>query len=141
MAELIVISYRWRTSLSPAVAGLILVRPMRCMLLLVAGAALLLNGCDEVTSRYALLDDARNDALFDRGWLPDILPPSTHNIRVTNDLDANRSEGEFTFDPADFTAFAAQFESFYQPFEYSMGGYTWVFYCDTASGHCYYSMR
>ena len=127
--------------MSSAVADLVLVRSMRLSSFLAATVMLLLSSCDEVTNNYATADDARADSLFDRGWLPDILPPSAYDIRVTADLDVNRSEGEFSFDPADFPSFAVQFQSFYQPFEYSVGGYTWIFYCDAAAGHCYYSMR
>ena len=148
MCELSVISYQEEASLPPvegsrwrAVADLFHVRLMRCFWVVLAVAVATLSSCDDVTSRYPTLDDARNDQLFERGWLPDILPPSAHDIRVTNDLDGNRSEGEFSFDPADFLSFVAQFESLYPPFEYSAGGYTWVFFCDSMSGHCYYSMR
>src|SRR5438874_9525195 len=120
---------------------IVFVRPMRVSSLLAAAVTLFLSSCDEVTSRYATPEDARADGLFDRGWLPDILPVSTYNIRVTADLDVNRSEGEFSFDPEDFPSFAAQFQSFYEPFEYSVGGYTWILYCDAVAGHCYYSMQ
>jgi hypothetical protein len=114
---------------------------MRCLPFLAAVVMLWLSGCDDVTSRYATLDDARSDGLYEGGWLPDILPSSAYDIRVTNDLDVNTSEGEFWFDPADFPSFAAQFQSFYPPFEYSADGHTWVFFCDSANGPCYYSMR
>ena len=119
----------------------VLVRPMRYLAVMAIGATLLLGGCDDITSSYNTLADARDDRLFDRGWLPDVLPASAHDIRVTSDLDANSAEGEFSFDPADFPSFAAEFESFYQPFTYTAGGYTWTFFCDAASGHCYFSMR
>ena len=52
-------------------------------------------GCDVVTSNYETMQDARNDRLFERGWLPDILPDSTTSIRTSNDLDINTSVGEF----------------------------------------------
>ncbi len=68
---------------------------MRSAPLLAAAAILALSSCEKVTKRYATLDDARRDRLFERGWLPDILPPSARDIRVTSDLDVNSSEGEF----------------------------------------------
>ena len=114
---------------------------IRCSFVLAAAGMMWLGGCDDGTSNYDTLDDARSDEVFNRGWLPDVLPASAHEIRVTNNLDLNSSEGEFSFDPADFPAFASQFESFYQPFEYSSGGRTWTFFCDSVSGHCYYSMH
>jgi hypothetical protein len=114
---------------------------MRCSSLLVAAVALLLGGCDRVSSRYATLADARNDRLFERGWLPDILPVSAHQIHVSSDLDTNQSEGEFSFDPSDFTSFAARLQPVGESFEYSAGAYTWIFSCDSARGHCRYTMR
>ena len=114
---------------------------MRC-LLVVAVLALFLFGCDVVTSRYATLDDARRDRLFERGWLPDILPPSTRDIRVLNDVDVNTSQGEFSFDPVDYAAFAARLQIAADgTFQYSSGQYTWKFSCDSRRGFCRYSLR
>jgi hypothetical protein len=122
------------------VAYPVLVRPMRWSPPIVAALVMWLGGCDNVTNTYSTPADARNDGLFDDGWLPDILPFSAYDIRVTFDPDKDRVEGEFSFNPVDFPRFAAQFESFYQPFEYSADGRTWVFFCDSL-GHCYFSVR
>ena len=130
-----------QASLPRAVADLVLVRPMRYLCIMTIGAMLSLTGCDEVASSYATVPDARDNHLFDRGWLPDILPASARDISVTTDLDANLATGQFWFDPVDFPSFAAHFESLYSPFEYTAGGYTWTFFCDAASGYCYFSMR
>src|SRR4029453_6759698 len=114
---------------------------MRCSLV-VATVALLLFGCDVVTSRYTTLDDARRDRLFEHGWLPDILPPSTRDIRVSNNLDANTSEGEFSFDLRDYAAFAARLQTAGDgTFQYSSGKYIWKFSCDSRRGFCRYSSR
>src|ERR1044071_6613866 len=107
-----------------------LVSLMRYVWILSVAAMLLLSGCDDVTSSYDTVADARYDCLFERGWLPDILPRSTHNIRVTSNVDVNSADGEFSFDPADFPSFAAEFDSLYPPFNYRAGGYTWTFFCD-----------
>src|SRR5688500_8592456 len=66
--------------------------------------ALLLLPTDVVDNRYSSLADARADHLFERGWLPDILPASAHDIRTTNNLDLNLSEGEFSFKPVEAAA-------------------------------------
>ena len=123
-------------------ADLVLVRSrMRCSPV-VAIVALLLFGCDVVTSRYATLDDARRDRLFERGWLPDILPPSTRNIQASNNVDVNTSEGEFSFDPVDYAAFAARLQIAPDgTFQYSSGKYTWKFSCDSRRGFCRYALR
>lgn len=68
--------------------------------------ALLLAGCrDAVTSRYETRAEAEADRLFERGWLPSIIPPSSRGIVTRNDLDLNLSEGEFRFDRNEKTAF------------------------------------
>jgi hypothetical protein len=114
---------------------------MRRAPLVAAAAILALSSCEKITKRYATLDDARRDRLFERGWLPDILPPSTHDIRVITDLDVNRSEGEFSFDPAHFAGFVAQMQPLADSFQYSSGQWTWTFSCNSARGHCRFSMR
>ena len=115
---------------------------MRCSPIIVAATLLSLSSCDVATSWYATLDDARRDRLFERGWLPDILPASARDIRVSSDLDVNHSRGDFFFDPADFATFAAHLRARDdKTFEYVAGGNTWVFSCDSSRGHCRYSMR
>src|SRR5438034_5752417 len=115
---------------------------MRSAPLLAAAAILALSSCEKVTERYATLDDARRDRLFERGWLPDVLPPSARDIRVSSDLDVNTSEGEFFFDPADFADFAARLQATgNDTFQYSSAKYTWKFSCDSRRGFCRYSLR
>lgn len=123
--------------------------------------ALGLPGCspDTVTTRYSTLADARADHLFERGWLPDVLPTSTVRIRTSNNLDLNTSVGEFDFVPAQapmlFRALMpgartdAPFEDWaetvqsYSDREFSAWTYkdsdtTWVFFCHGGKGHCDY---
>lgn len=115
---------------------------MRVSPIILAAALLSLGSCDVVTSRYATLDDARKDRLFERGWLPDILPGSARDIRVSSDLDANHAEGEFSFEPADFTVFTARLHARDgKSFDYSKDKHMWVFTCDSDLGHCRFSMR
>ena len=114
---------------------------MRSSSLVVATVVLSLSGCDRVSNTYSTLADARKDRLFERGWLPDILPASARQIRVISDLDTNQSKGEFSFESSDFTSFAARLQSVEQSLQYSAGAHTWTFSCDPARGHCRYSMR
>ncbi|WP_235318649.1 hypothetical protein [Lysobacter sp. A03] len=123
------------------------------------GVCLVLLGCapTTVTSRYVTLDEAKADRLFERGWLPDILPPSTNTIRTENDLDLNLSEGEFSFVPAEAeplfgklspgapSAIVLQTVSSYRRRGYSAWSYrdedsTWAFFCQESKGHCEYLM-
>jgi len=70
-----------------------------------------LAGCsDVVTDNYQTYDDAKNDRLFIRGWLPDILPVSTFNIHVETELDINRSKGSFTIPVNDISSFTSHLQ-------------------------------
>jgi hypothetical protein len=135
---------------------------MRCNVAVILALAVL-AACtgDVVTTRYASLDQARAHHLFGRGWLPDILPPSSRDIRTSNNLDLNLAEGEFHFDPAEFKAFSSRMEPFTpirgMPFgldeeakEHSKNGLrlyvytqdrsTWFFLCEPAAGLCEFRM-
>lgn len=123
-------------------------------------ASLLLAGCtsDVVTSTYPTLADARADELFGRGWLPDILPPSATDIRTTNNLDLNVSDGEFSFTPSDAPVLFRQLHkgtpnmaryanetAAYARLDYSVWSFqdeqsTWIFFCQGEKGYCKYTM-
>ncbi|WP_156087902.1 hypothetical protein [Lysobacter sp. Root667] len=69
---------------------------------LLPAITILSPGCyplDTVTSTYGTLPEAHADRLFVRGWLLDILPPSSH--RTSNNLARNTSTGEFSFAQAE----------------------------------------
>ena len=129
--------------------------------LFVVTAAVALVACDNVDDHYNTLQDARADELFQRGWLPDILPPSSHDIQTSNDLDINVSSGEFHFKPEEFPGFAMKVRPYsrresrlygleadinrlmrqgYVPYEYVSDGSVWVFLCRTDRGVCEYRM-
>lgn len=120
------------------------------------GFILLAAGCggDTVRSHYATRQMAEGDRLFERGWLPEMIPSSSFDIVTRNDLDLNTSEGEFSFAPADAADFrvklrrmevreipeSAQFrylERGYWPYEYNKGE-RWIFYIHESRGHCEY---
>jgi hypothetical protein len=123
--------------------------------------ALVVAGCDTVTTHYATISKARQDRLFERGWLPDVLPDSSRDIRVANDLDTNVSGGYFYFSPDD----APKFQRHVTPgaptvaplldwpaererkrrdgfaeSTYQADGSTWVFFCKVDEGYCEYAM-
>jgi hypothetical protein len=53
-----------------------------------------------VTRQYQQTYDAAvADHLFDRGWLPSLIPRSSFAITTSNDLDHNASTGESRFRP------------------------------------------
>lgn len=49
----------------------------------------LLTACEVQTTRYDTLQEARHDQLFERGWVPDVLPESTRSLVEAHDLDTN----------------------------------------------------
>ncbi|NOJ07571.1 hypothetical protein [Vibrio splendidus] len=72
----------------------------------------LMSGCSDVVSdEYSTYAQAKQERLFDRGWLTDILPKSTLNIEVNNDLDANTSKGRFIINEPALSEFIAKLES------------------------------
>lgn len=114
-----------------------------------------------VSNHYGTLDDARENTLFVRGWLPDILPASAKNIQTTNDLDLNTSSGSFSFDPANaqhfyerlstgapeqapFRRWQAQRDDYaregFSTWTYHQDERTWVFFCKEQAGECEYVM-
>ncbi len=64
-------------------------------LILISTLAMIVGCSEDITTEYSTYAEAKNDNLFERGWLPDILPKSTVNIEVTNRLDQNTSVGGF----------------------------------------------
>jgi hypothetical protein len=133
----------------------------RCAVILMASAITACGG-DVVTSHYKSLQDARSDNLFGRGWLPDVLPLSAHDIEVSNNLDLNTSAGEFSFAPSEFATlrakltpigrlnhpFATSFDSEVKDhlasgnpaLQYTDYGNTWIFLCNPLQGTCTYTM-
>src|SRR6186713_347897 len=81
-----------------------------------------LMNTDVVESNYVSVQEARADQLFGRGWLPDILPPSAHDIRTSNNLDLNTSVGRFYFASADYDQFSSHLAP-YVPMETPFEGF------------------
>ncbi|MEZ9600431.1 hypothetical protein AB4232_16660 [Vibrio sp. 10N.286.46.A8] len=100
------------------------------LLPLLLPALLLLSGCsDVVSSEYSTYEKAKEERLFDRGWLPDILPESTLNIKVSNDLDSNTSEGSFIINEPALSEFIATLKptKSTDEFHFIEGENIWVF--------------
>lgn len=118
-------------------------------ILLLLAVTFLSGGCsdlDTVTSHYPSRTDAEADKLFERGWLPAIIPASSRDITVSNDLDLNLSEGEFFFSPAEVSEFVRHLqggtasEQGYRLYTYAESDSTWSFLVDAGAGHCKYRM-
>lgn len=122
--------------------------------------ALLLTGTgctDQFTDRYATLQEARRNQAFERGWLPDVLPSSSHALRVSGDIDINTAQDEFSFRATEFEEFVARLQPTpkeiapdaverirdlehegYVARAYVHEQYTWVFLCSREREHCEY---
>lgn len=119
----------------------------------------LVPGGDVVESHYRTLQEARDDALFERGWIPNILPASTVALRVRNELDLDISAGEFRYAPSDHQAFWSKLaaslpfnevaEDILQEIRrreangfvagaYVFEGRAWYFFCKSERGYCEY---
>lgn len=94
----------------------------RIVLLLAASVgSLLASACrdlDVVTASYATLAEAEAAGAVERGWVPQGLPPGTHELREAHDLDSNRRWGLFSFPPAQSDAL----RSLLTPEEMSLAG-------------------
>ncbi|MDN3630924.1 hypothetical protein [Vibrio lentus] len=93
-------------------------------------ALVLLAGCsDAVTNQYATYAEAQQDNLFERGWLPDILPESTIDIEVVNNLDNNTSHGGFLIEESGLQVFLQQVKPTDSDNQYRFveGDHVWTF--------------
>lgn len=125
----------------------------------VLAATGLLLGCDAVvTNRYSSRRAAEADRLFERGWLPEIIPNSSRKIVTRNDLDLNTSEGRFAFEPGDSAAFLAHLQKLtaaeapgaetakfiergFWPYAYQRDACRWIFFVHSDAGQCEYRLR
>lgn len=117
-----------------------------------------LCGCNDWTVReYPTRADAEADKLFERGWLPSLIPLSSHDIRVESELDVNAAAGNFSFDSTERVRFTGalrkmqiseiresdQFrylERGYWPFEHRSKSTRWIFFVHEDKGHCEFRM-
>jgi len=128
----------------------------------IAAFCLSLAGCgDTVTNFYPTRKSAEADQVFEKGWLPLIIPPSSRRITTSNDLDSNLSDGDFYFDRSDAAAFLSKLKPYvnrntprtdfnanvkdwkkkgYLPYEYIKEDTVWVFFINPEKGHAAYEM-
>ena len=107
--------------------------------------AFLVSSCDDsVPLNYSTRAEAEAESLFARGWLPEIIPPSSRDISMRNDLDLNISNGAFSFDAADHDGFVAHLERSPSRDEGGSTAYAyedWIFWIYGDKNHCRFSMH
>lgn len=110
-----------------------------------AGAALLLPACDSsVALEYSTKAAAAADSPFARGWLPDIIPASSREISMRNDLDLNLSYGDFSFDARDHDLFAGLLARLPARDEKGFSAYSykdWIFLLSNDKNYSRFSMQ
>jgi hypothetical protein len=127
------------------------------LILLFGLLSLALSGCLDRVDEYDTIDDAKKNHVFDKGWLPDILPPSTHDLKVVTTVEISAGRGNFSFDPQDYGAFYMRLSAYngrkskvdednraierllakgYEARAYSLGATNWLFLCRKAEAVC-----
>ena len=122
-------------------------------------AATIFGAFDTVERNYQTKQDAKADRLFERGWLPIIIPSSSSNIKVSSNLDINTATGSFRFNPEEFDDFVRSIQdttekdtrfmgdyprmkflsdSEYISLYYRNNGTVWRFFIHPNSGRCEY---
>jgi hypothetical protein len=134
----------------------------RLIVFIAALAIMLLVGCSDVVSdHYKTRADADADQLFERGWLPAIIPASAKDITTLNNLNLNTSEGEFSYYVGDTSDFAVHLKPYsgrkpkltrwqgyvvdqtakgHSIYEFSDSHSVWLFSTDAPRGHVSYIM-
>lgn len=64
---------------------------------------LTMAACEVQTTRYDTVQMAREDRLFERGWVPNVLPDSARSIVETHNLDTNERCAQATIPTASVT--------------------------------------
>lgn len=73
----------------------------------------LLTGCSTaVDEKYQSLQEAQQDGAFERRWLPDIVPASTHDITIRGDAELEVLAGELLVADEDFERLVARLEPY-----------------------------
>ncbi|GHC64651.1 hypothetical protein [Roseibacillus persicicus] len=92
-----------------------------------------------VIDHYSTREEAQVDRLFERGWLPEILPDSTFDMVIQNDLDRNTSTGSFSLKKKDLPAFLAHLRETSQPRTYQYQ--VWTFTLTPGGEKIFYRMQ
>jgi hypothetical protein len=71
-----------------------------------------LTGCgDTLVTRYATIQDAKKDRLFERGWVPQVLPDTAGPLTEAHNIDTNARCALAAFQPSTFDEVLAALSS------------------------------
>jgi hypothetical protein len=124
----------------------------------------LLAGCsDAIDERFATVQEARDAHVFEREWLPRIVPPSVRDIQIRGDPELEILVGEFHVPDQEFEGLVSRLQpyssepigtdvhlaSFLHAKQneglssgvYHEGTIMWVLVCDRSRGRCSYDKR
>jgi hypothetical protein len=87
-------------------SGRICLAPNLAQIMLFIFAGVFFQGCGErPESSYPLLADATDAGAVTRGWIPNFLPESSHDIHEMHDITSSRTWCSFQFSPNDAQRF------------------------------------
>lgn len=119
--------------------------------------AVALSGCLDRSDHYDDINDARANHVFEKGWLPDMLPASTYDLKVITTVEDSTGRGRFRFDSKDYRAFSSNLSPYnsvmskddrdnksieqllakgYEAHTYSSSRGDWVFLCNPREAIC-----
>lgn len=124
---------------------------------LVLVLATTLIACLDQSDQYDSISDAKDSRVFEKGWLPDLLPTSTYDLKVITTVEVSAGRGEFRFSPNEYRAFSQRLSTYdgrvskierdaeamgkllsigYEARTYSSRSTHWVFLCKATDGDC-----
>jgi hypothetical protein len=126
-----------------------------------ATSAIFLAGCEQVDSHFDTRADLEASTLIEKGWMPDVLPPTARDIEEGHNIDMNNGAGSFEFAAQDsgwmlksltpgtplttnLRDWADIRSSFrkkgYSAWSFRENDYVWFFFCSEQDLRCDYYM-
>ncbi len=65
---------------------------------------LVISALENKTSSFLTYQELMSSDLVGKGWIPDGLPPSTHDVSESHDVSSGSGSASFRFDPRDTAA-------------------------------------
>lgn len=126
-------------------------------LILALGVICLASGCTAQGRTYTDIADATASGAFNKGWLPDVLPKSSRDIKLAADVESATGHGSFGFNKSEYARFVSSLSAYdgvlsknakdnesikrrkaagWEGWIFSSGFTRWVFFCEEARARC-----